>query len=168
MADRLGPVAAARPDDGGTTLVKKFGQMVVEDHTAAGANLKAVASENGIEWPPELDSGHRHKRDELGKKQASDFDRDYIAYMVDAHEDVAGKLESRLDKKSLAEWKADFDGIAGKKVRERGGAVAIVPENSDNPVTLRINEWAAAVYPVVYIHLESAKSIDRALKRHSD
>jgi putative membrane protein len=161
----LGKMAAERGTD---AQVKKFGQMVVDDHLSAGEKLKAVASENAIEWPAELDDQHRNKRDELGKKRASDFDRDYIAYMIDAHQDVADKLESRIDKKSLAEWKADFDGLAGKKVRERGHAVAIAPENSDNPVTLRINEWAAAVYPVVYMHLESARSINRALKRHTD
>jgi uncharacterized protein DUF4142 len=59
--------------------VKKFGQMMVDDDTSAGDKLKALASENGIEWPSQLDPKYQNKRDDLAKKQSAEFDRDYIA-----------------------------------------------------------------------------------------
>ena len=46
-------------------------------------------------------------------------------------------------------------------------AVAILPEKSDNPVTMGINEWAAKAYPVVSAHLDEAKKIQDTLKKRS-
>jgi predicted outer membrane protein len=43
--------------------------------------------------------------DALAKKQGVDFDRDYAEAMVEGHQDLAAKLESRLDVQSLADWK---------------------------------------------------------------
>jgi len=146
--------------------VKKFGQMMVSDHTEGGIKLKAIATENTIEWPAQLDDKHRDKIDDLGKKQGVEFDRDYIAAMVDGHEDMIDKLESRIDKKNLAEWKTQMaDRPAGKEVKEQGKVIAILPEKSDDLVTMRINEWAASVYPTAYAHLQKAKQIDSDLKR---
>jgi hypothetical protein len=54
-------------------------------------------------------------------------------------------------------------------VTEGGKAVEIVPEKSDNAVTTRINEWAAAVYPTAYAHLQAAKTLDSTIKkRHTN
>ena len=38
--------------------------------------------------------------DELGKKQGAEFERGYMKAMVEAHQDLAAKLESRLDVQS--------------------------------------------------------------------
>ena len=62
-----------------------------------------------------------------------------MAAMVSGHEDVANKLESRLDRQKL-------------------------PEKSDNVVTMALNGWAAEAYPVVQGHLESAKTSEKTLK----
>jgi putative membrane protein len=89
---------ATRPD------VKAFAQKMIEDHGAAGDKLKSVVSAHPIEWPAQLDDKHRETVDELAKKQGADFDRDYVKAMVEGHQDLAAKLESRLDVQSLAEW----------------------------------------------------------------
>jgi len=159
----LGRMASERAAD---PEVKKFGQMMVDDHTQAGDKLKAIATDTGIEWPAELDGKFKDQRDDLAKKQAGDFDHDYMTAMVNAHQDLVDKLESRIDKKNLTEWKADKKNREpGKTVQEGAKTVEIVPEKSDNPVTTRINEWAATVYPTAYAHLESAKTLDSAVKR---
>ena len=157
----LGTMAAERAAD---DQVKNFGQLMNDAHTPPTNQLKAVAAENSIEWPSELDRKYRDERDRLAKP-AADFDRDYISFTIDAHKDLVDKLESRIDKKDLAEWKADYDDrVAGRAVRERAQEIAIVPAPSDNPVTMKINTWAATVYPTEYAHLVAAKAIETALK----
>ena len=86
--------------------------------------------------------------------------------MVDGHNDVLDKLGSRVDRKSLEEYKAKIaDKVTGEKVKEEVDATAVVAEKSDNAVTTSINEWAAASYPVVQAHLESARNIQKNLKK---
>jgi putative membrane protein len=159
----LGKMAAER---GMNANVKKFGQMMVDDHTKAGDALKSVASRHNIPMPTELDGKHRDLRDTLSKVQGADFDREYMKAMVDGHQEVVDKLESRIDKAKLAEWKAAAaDRVRGTKVEERGKLPAVLPENGDNPATNGVNQWAADSYPVVYSHLESAKSIESGLNQ---
>jgi predicted outer membrane protein len=133
----LGKLAVER---GASSEVKKFGQMMIDDHTKAGDKLKSVASAQNIPVPTDLDDKHRDLRDKLAKLSGSAFDREYMAAMVEGHEGVADKLESRIDSAKLA-------------------------EKSDNVVTMAVNEWAAEAYPVVQKHLEAAKVLDEALKR---
>jgi hypothetical protein len=86
--------------------------------------------------------------------------------MVDGHNDVLDKLGSRVDKKSLEDYKAKTtDHATGEKVKQEVDATAIVAEKSDNPVTSSINQWAASSYPVVQAHLQSAKTIQNSLKK---
>ena len=163
----LGRMASEKAVD---AQVKKFGQMMVDDHTAAADKLKAIATDASIEWPAELDGKFKDKNDDFAKKQGIDFDHDYMAYMVDAHQDLVDKLESRIDKTNLTKYKADMqDRPAAQTVDEKGKTVEIVPEKSDNPITMRINEWAASVYPTAYSHLQQAKTLDKTIKkRHTN
>lgn len=163
----LGRTASEKAVD---AQVKKFGQMMVDDHTPAADKLKAIATDAGIEWPAEQDGKFKDKSEDLAKKQGIDFDHDYMAFMVDAHQDLVDKLESRIDKNNLAQYKADMqDHPAGQTMTEKGKTVEIVPEKSDNPFTMRINEWAASVYPTAYAHLQAAKTLDTAVKkRHTN
>src|SRR4030095_113399 len=85
--------------------IKSFAQTMINDHGAAGDKLKSVVSGHSIEWPAQLDEKHWKKADGRGKKQGADVDRDYVKAMVDGHQDLAAKLESRLDVHSLADWK---------------------------------------------------------------
>jgi putative membrane protein len=161
----LGRLATER---GANPEVKKFGQMMIDDHTKAGDQLKSVASQHNIEVPNQLDDKHNKLRDKLSKLQGADFDREYMDAMVDGHEDVAGKLESRVDKAKLEEWRAQSaDRTAGRKVEEHGQTTAILPEKSDNPVTMSINQWAADTYPTVIAHRDAAKALDNAVKQRT-
>jgi putative membrane protein len=161
----LGRLAAER---GANPEVKKFGQMMIDDHTKAGDQLKSVASQHSIEVPSQLDDKHNKLRDKLSKLQGADFDREYMDAMVDGHQDVADKLESRVDKAKLQEWKTQMgDRAAGRRVEERGQTIAILPEKSDNPVTMSINQWAADTYPTVIAHLDAAKALDTAVKQRT-
>lgn len=120
--------------------VKKFGQMMIDDHTMAGDKLRDIASAHNVPVPASLDDKHVALRDKLAALKGAEFDREYIAAMVEGHDGVAGKLESRLDHERAA-------------------------EKSDNAVTMALNQWAAEAYPVVQKHSEAAKGIDKAVNR---
>lgn len=158
---RMAAERAANPE------VKKFGQMMVDDHTKANNDLTAVASQHNIPIPNELDDKHIDLRDKLAKYQGMEFDREYINAMVDGHGDVLDKVGSRIDKDTLEKWNSERKDITGHKAKTEGKTVAILPEKSDNPVTMSINEWAAKAYPVVSAHLDEAKSIKDNLKKRS-
>ena len=154
----LGKLAA---DRGTASEVKKFAQMMVDDHTASGDKLKALASDLKINAPGELDEKHTDQRDKLAKQSGADFDREYASAMVDGHKDLIDQLEPRIDKKTLEQWKVQMNG----KTTAAPGTVAILPDHSDNPTTMRINQFAAGIYPTVYAHLEAAKALESSLKK---
>lgn len=130
--------------------VKKFAQMVVDDHTAAGARLSSVAAESTIDAPGIPDDAHVSLREKLVAKQGLDFDKDYIDAMIDDHQTLVDKLESRIDKSKVD-----------------ANTKAVTPETSDDPVTRRINAWAADTYPVASGHLQAARDLKDTLKKRS-
>jgi predicted outer membrane protein len=151
--------------------VKAFAQIMIEDHGAAGDKLKSVVSGQPIEWPAQLDDKHRETADELAKKQGADFDRDYVKAMVEGHQDLAAKLESRLDVRSLAEWKTAAAGRTESKALPEPKVdmrdVAVRPNKSDSDITMKINQWAADTYPVAQKHLDTARTLENATKKRS-
>ena len=151
--------------------IKSFAQRMIDDHGAAGQNLKSVVSGQPIEWPVQLDDKHRKTADELAKKQGANFDRDYVKAMVEGHQDLAAKLESRLDVQSLADWKTAAAGRTDSKAlpepRIAMRDVQVRPNKSDNEVTMKINQWAADTYPVAQKHLDTARTLETATKKGS-
>ena len=151
--------------------VKAFAERAVSDHAAAAEKLKSVVSGQPIEWPAQLDDKHRKTADELGSTQGADFDRDYVDAMIEGHQDLAAKLEARLDVQSLADWKTAAAG------RTRSNAlpepktalpdVQVRPGKSDNEGTTKINQWAAETYPVAQKHLDAARTLENAMKKRS-
>jgi putative membrane protein len=135
----LGSVAterAANPD------VKRFGQMMLDDHTKAVDTLKAMAAQHSIAVPSGLDNKHSELVEKLSKLNGNDFDRAYMEAMVDGHQAFVDKLGGRVHSE----------------------AAAVVPEKSNDPITMSVNQWAADTYPVASEHLTSAKAINSALK----
>ncbi len=151
--------------------VKSFAQRMVDDHGAAGDKLKSAVSGSQIAWPAQLDDKHRKAVDELAKKQGTDFDRDYAEAMVHGHQDLAARLESRLDLKSVSDWKAAAAGRTQDKAmpepKVEMGDVGVRPEKSDNSLTMKVNQWAADTYPVTQKHLDTARTLENAAKKRS-
>ena len=151
--------------------LKSFAQRMVEEHGAAGHELKSVVSGQPIGWPGQLDEKHRERVEELTKKEGADFDRDYLEAMVEGHQDLAAKLESRLDVQSLADWKTAAAGRTDSKAMPEPTVamrdVAVRPLKSGNEVTLKINQWAADTYPVVQKHLDTARMLQTTANRRS-
>jgi putative membrane protein len=158
----LGKMAAQR---GTSPEVKRFGEMMVADHTKASEKLSAVATQHNISVPTQLDDKHRDLRDKLSKLQGAEFDREYANAMVQGHEDVVDKLESRIDSAKLGEWKSRMsDRKPGAKGDETARVDAVLPEKSDNAATMAVNQWAAEAYPTVHGHMERARTLESSLK----
>jgi predicted outer membrane protein len=107
-------------------------------------------------------------REKLVAKQGMDFDKDYIDAMIDDHQKLVDKLESRVDKTTLSKYKTDAENPAsGEKAQVDVKAQSVLPEKSDDQVTQRVNAWAAETYPVAYAHLQHAKALKDTLKKRS-
>ena len=152
--------------------VKTFAQMMIDEHAATETALKSVVSGQSFAWPTQLDDKHRDAAEDLGKRQGAEFDREYVKAMIEGHQNLAAKLEARLDVKSLEEWKTNAAGrTQGKMMPEPKAQMADVkvrPNSSDNALTKKVNEWAAETYPVVQKHLDTARALENAAKGSSD
>ena len=145
--------------------VKKFAQMMIDDHTKANQELTSIATQYNIAVPSAPDDKHNDLRDKLAKYQGADFDREYINAMVDDHQDALDKLGSRVDKDTLDKSKADTKDASGRKVESKVEATAVTPGKSDNTTTMALNSWAAKTYPVVKAHLNEAKRLQDTVKK---
>ena len=83
----LGKMAASKAQN---AEVKAFGQKMVEDHSKAGEELKQLAAQKKVKLSPDLLPAHKQLMEKLSKLSGADFDKEYVAAMVEAHEkDVA-------------------------------------------------------------------------------
>lgn len=83
----LGKMAASKAQN---AEVKAFGQKMVEDHSKAGEELKQMAAQKKVTLPPDVLPAHKQLMEKLSKLSGADFDKEYVAAMVEAHEkDVA-------------------------------------------------------------------------------
>lgn len=159
-------------DKATSPAIKLFAQLVIDDHGAAGDKLKSVVSGHPIQWPAQLDDKHKQTVDELARKQGAEFDRDYAEAVAEGHQDLAAKLESRLDVQSLGDWKTAAAGRTENRAMPEPTAalqdVAVRPNKSGSEITMQINQWAADTYPVVQKHLDSARALENAAKRSAN
>jgi len=162
---RMALQKATNPD------IKAFAQKMIDDHSAAADKLKSIVSGQPLDWPAQLDEKHQEISRDLAKEHGADFEREYVKAMIEGHQDLAAKLESRLDVQSLAEWKTAAAGRADSKALPEPNVemrdVAVRPNKSDNAITMKINQWAADTYPVAQKHLDTARTLENALKKRS-
>ena len=156
-------------DDATNLDIKSFAQRMIDDHGAAGHNAeeRRVGTADRMARPATPSTGR--PPDDLAKKQCVSFDRDYVKAMVEGHQDLAAKLESRLDVQSLADWKTAAAGRADSKaLPESNNAmrdVQVRPDKSENEITMKINQGAADKYPVAQKHLDTARTLENATKK---
>ena len=151
--------------------IKIFAQQLIDDHGAAAEKLKSVVAAHSIAWPNQLDDKHRETANELAKKQGVDFEREYLKAMIEGHQDLAAKLESRLDVQSLAAWKTAAAGRTQSQALPQPNAdmrdVAVRPNQGGSEITTKINQWAADTYPVTHKHLDNARALENEVKKGS-
>lgn len=66
--------------------VRDFAEKVMRDHSAAQAQLAQSATREGVEQPKTIDARHAAMKAELERLQGDEFDRRYMAFMVEESE----------------------------------------------------------------------------------
>jgi putative membrane protein len=90
--------------------VKAFGNMMVQDHTNANNELKALASAKNVMLPDSMMSKHRKHIDMLKAKTGKEFDKAYMGMMVTDHNEDVNKFQ--VTSNNAAD--ADVKGFATK------------------------------------------------------
>jgi putative membrane protein len=72
--------------------VKRYAQMMVDDHTKANNELKAWAGKKGVKLPDVMSEDMQKKYYDI-ERDSKDFDKDYIDEMVDDHKKDIDKFE---------------------------------------------------------------------------
>ena len=86
--------------------VKKFGQMMVQDHTNANTELKSLAGKKNITLPTALDAEHKAVMDKLQGLSGAEFDKAYMDAMVEDHEKTIDLFQAQADDGDDADMKA--------------------------------------------------------------
>ena len=81
--------------------VRSFGQQMVRDHGQFNQRVKALATRLNVtpaetEKVRELRDDAAEKRRDLSGKSGADFDKEYIDYEVEAHENVLRELDRMI------------------------------------------------------------------------
>ena len=88
-------------DKASSREVKAFARRMIDEHTKAGNELKAVADRKHLTWPAALPADAIALKDRLSKLSGAAFDRAYIDAMVDGHRaaltDVRAEAQSGAD-----------------------------------------------------------------------
>ena len=122
--------------------VKQFADMMVRDHTKAGNELKQAVTPHGGTVSSELPDDSESLKAKLEKLNGAEFDRHYMAAMVDGHQQMKGMINGRIaDAKRMTTSKSDLE--------------------------MAVDGWAQKALPTVEQHLAKAQQINDALKNRS-
>ena len=99
----LGKLAAGKTSD---AKIKEFANMMVTDHGKANDELKGIAQTKKITLPATLDAEHQAKSDSLSKLSGKDFDKAYVAAMVEGHQKTLALMQGEAADGKDADLKA--------------------------------------------------------------
>jgi putative membrane protein len=91
--------------------VKQYAQKMIDDHTAANAELMGIASSKGITLPSAPDAKHRAMMAKMERLSGEAFDREYV--MMAGHKDHQ-KMEKLFRDESMRGRDADLKAFAAK------------------------------------------------------
>jgi len=80
--------------------------MMVDDHTKANNELKALAQTKNISLPAVLSNESQRKFDNLNEKTGAEFDKEYMDQMVKDHKEVIDEFEDEAEDGKDAEIKS--------------------------------------------------------------
>lgn len=86
--------------------VKNFGAMMVRDHSKANNKLKALAASKNITLPTTLDDKHIDRINDIKEKRGFEFDKEYMAEMIDDHEMDVDKFKKQAENGNDSDIKA--------------------------------------------------------------
>lgn len=77
--------------------VKKFGQMLVDEHTKAASEVSTLAKAKNFTLPTSLTEDGQDKYNKLNEKSGADFDKKFADMMVDGHEKAIDKIKKAAE-----------------------------------------------------------------------
>lgn len=86
--------------------IKAYANMMLKDHGLANDELIALAKSKNITLPVTMSNEHLKHRDELAKKNHTDFDKKYADMMEEDHVKVLAFMESEARKGTDPDLKA--------------------------------------------------------------
>jgi putative membrane protein len=93
----LGEVAQQQ---GTENRVKRFGSMMISDHTAATAELKQLAAKKNISLPAALSGEALKQKASISGKEGTAFDNAYLELMLKKHKSAVQAFEREISKGS--------------------------------------------------------------------
>lgn len=72
--------------------IKKFGKMLVDDHTKLSGEVKTVAESRNISLPTSITEDGKEQYNKLNEKSGLDFDKKFVDMMIDGHEKAIDKF----------------------------------------------------------------------------
>ncbi|GAA4442468.1 hypothetical protein GCM10023091_29380 [Ravibacter arvi] len=103
---QLGEIAQTKGVD---PKIKEFGKMMVDDHTKANDELKALASAKGIALPAGPDEETAKAITDVSSKNGRDFDKAYAQQMEKDHEKTVKLFEDGQEDVQDTEIRAFID-----------------------------------------------------------
>ncbi|MEO8239701.1 MAG: DUF4142 domain-containing protein [Flavobacterium sp.] len=85
--------------------IKKFGKMLVDDHTKLSGEVKTVAQTRNFSLPTSITEDGKEEYDKLNEKSGLDFDKKFVDMMIDGHEKAIDKFTSASKKSNDEEIK---------------------------------------------------------------
>jgi putative membrane protein len=76
--------------------VKEFGEMMVEDHSAANEKVKTLAASRNVTLPQTPSAEQQEKIKELHMQDGARFDQAYVEAQVKAHEKTVAMLKAEI------------------------------------------------------------------------
>jgi len=73
--------------------VKKFGKMLVDEHTKSASEVSALAKAKNFTLPTSLTEEGQEEYNKLNEKSGVDFDKKFADMMIDGHEKAIKKLD---------------------------------------------------------------------------
>lgn len=77
--------------------VKKFGKMLVDEHTKSASEVSALAKAKNFTLPTSLTEDGKEEYKKLDEKSGLDFDKKFADMMIDGHEKAIDKLKKATE-----------------------------------------------------------------------
>ncbi|MDR6762235.1 putative membrane protein [Flavobacterium sp. 2755] len=76
--------------------VKKFGKMLVDEHTKSASEVSALAKAKNFTLPSSLTEEGQEEYNKLNEKTGLDFDKKFADMMIDGHQKAIDKLQKAV------------------------------------------------------------------------
>lgn len=93
-------------DKGVTGETQNFANMMVQDHTKAGNELKPIAAQKNVTLPADMDADHKAMRDQMKNLSLEQVQQRYAQQMITDHEKTVAVFQSEIENGKDADVKA--------------------------------------------------------------